>query len=296
MAVLIEMLRLEKSLSSAAMVLAGSLAAVPESGFGIYLGFNVYAAMLSFFLIVGAGNVLNDCFDSEANRISKPSRPIPSGRISLVKAFIYSALLFISGVALSGFINYVCFAIAVIASLSLVLHSRFLQDRMASGGVALGYVTASSFLFGGAAAGSLSLPLWMFVSTFFSSSASKTIKGMMDIESDRRFALKRIIHGIARRIRKTKGRPAEDGGLRVIRTFTFVFLSLSVAVLPVPVVLGTAGISYSVVVAPAAILLAAAAIFSASRGRRRLARARRMVKRARVLVIVAFVVQALLGF
>ncbi|RAP54232.1 MAG: geranylgeranylglycerol-phosphate geranylgeranyltransferase, partial [Methanosphaera sp. rholeuAM130] len=49
---------------------------------------------LAVCIATGAGNTINDYYDYEIDKVNKPDRPIPSGRISLKNALHYSLILF----------------------------------------------------------------------------------------------------------------------------------------------------------------------------------------------------------
>lgn len=102
------------------------------------------------FLITGAGNAINDFFDADIDAINKPMRPIPSGRVSKDFALLFSLLLFGIGIVLSGFLNAICFVVALINSALLIIYARNLKRTALAGNVCIGYLTGSTFLFGGA--------------------------------------------------------------------------------------------------------------------------------------------------
>lgn len=104
----------------------------------------------SVFLITGAGNAINDFFDADIDAINKPTRPIPSGRVSRNTALHLSFLLFGIGIALSYLINIICFVIALTNSILLVIYARNLKQTALAGNICIGYLTGSTFLFGGA--------------------------------------------------------------------------------------------------------------------------------------------------
>jgi geranylgeranylglycerol-phosphate geranylgeranyltransferase len=131
-----------------AAVIGSGIAYTPVSDeisiFGIPLIFS------SVFLITGAGNAINDFFDADIDAINKPMRPIPSGRVSKDFALLFSLLLFGTGIALSGFLNMICFVVALINSALLIIYARNLKRTVLVGNVCIGYLTGSTFLFGGA--------------------------------------------------------------------------------------------------------------------------------------------------
>ena len=65
-------------------------------------------AMIVAFLVAGAGNTLNDYFDYESDKINKPHRPIPSGRISKNIVLKYTFFLFTISLPLFVFLNVSC--------------------------------------------------------------------------------------------------------------------------------------------------------------------------------------------
>ena len=71
-------------------VIAVLLVAIISGNFTIY----VPVACVIVFIFTGAGNAINDYVDHKIDAINKPERPIPSGRISLRAAAIYSIALF----------------------------------------------------------------------------------------------------------------------------------------------------------------------------------------------------------
>ncbi|MHA1730952.1 MAG: geranylgeranylglycerol-phosphate geranylgeranyltransferase [Promethearchaeota archaeon] len=56
---------------------------------------------LTYFLMAAAGNVVNDVFDLEVDRVNKPARPLPSGRLSIGGAWAIFWVTLSAGVATS---------------------------------------------------------------------------------------------------------------------------------------------------------------------------------------------------
>ncbi len=79
------------------------------------------------FLVTGAGNAINDYFDYEIDRINRPRRPIPSGRVNRKTALYFSILLFGTGIVLSYWLGPVCLLLAGFNSLLLFLYASTLK-------------------------------------------------------------------------------------------------------------------------------------------------------------------------
>ncbi len=86
--------------------------------------FYIIIGFFAFFAFIGGFNTLNAIFDVESDRISKSYRPIPSGKISTGKAFIYSAVLFlVSNLIIYSFFRFEYFVFFIIMTLFSIFYS-----------------------------------------------------------------------------------------------------------------------------------------------------------------------------
>jgi len=151
----------------------------------------VLSAMGAVFLITGAGNAINDVYDVEIDKVNRPTRPLPSGKIARRGAILTSLTLFLTGIAASlyiavavGFLG--CFALALFNSVLLVEYARRLKRTALYGNLAVAYLTASTFLYGAAMLGQSTsgdvvvLVLLAFLATL----ARELIKDVEDIQGD----------------------------------------------------------------------------------------------------------------
>ncbi|WFN35546.1 geranylgeranylglycerol-phosphate geranylgeranyltransferase [Methanogenium sp. S4BF] len=147
----------------------------------------LFLLVVAVFCITGAGNAVNDYYDREIDAINRPDRPIPSGAVSIRGAAVYSAVLFLFGIACAAFVHPFCFGIACLNSLLLVAYAARLKGVPLAGNIVVSYLAGSIFLFGGAAAGTdgllLNLPLAGIV--FLPMTAREILKDAEDIEGDR---------------------------------------------------------------------------------------------------------------
>ncbi len=74
-----------------------------------------------------ASNALNQIYDLEIDRINKPKRPLPSGRLSLHEAWTFTILTYAVALVLAWFVEpgwrHECFWIVVVATIITVLYS-----------------------------------------------------------------------------------------------------------------------------------------------------------------------------
>lgn len=140
------------------------------------------------FLVTGAGNVINDYYDVEIDRINKPERPIPSGRISKSKALYFSVSLFTVGTIIAFFINVICGIIALFNSLLLVYYAATLKRTVLIGNLSIGYLTGSTFLFGGAVFytnDGIEAVFVLFLLATLATIAREIVKDIEDMEGDK---------------------------------------------------------------------------------------------------------------
>ncbi|HJJ89133.1 MAG TPA: geranylgeranylglycerol-phosphate geranylgeranyltransferase [Methanocorpusculum sp.] len=155
----------------------------------IAYGSNLRYGFLLFFIvsvICGAGNVLNDYFDRDIDKINRPNRPIPSGAVAPGLAVQWAGILFALGLIASLATNLECLAIAVINSLLLCLYAIKLKKMPFIGNFLVAYLSGSVFLFGGVLGSSESFTVitLLFAITFFGTLAREILKAAEDIEGD----------------------------------------------------------------------------------------------------------------
>ncbi len=258
----------------------------------------VHLAVVVVFLVTGAGNTINDYMDTEADRINKPKRPIPSGRVSPRAALGFSTSLFAVGIILSGFLTWYALALAVFNSVLLVVYSHCLQNKILLGNIAVGYLVGSTFLFGGAALGNLFLPFLLMLLAMFSTISREVVKDLEDLEGDRKGFLKRLASG-ARRVAERFGVKGKEAELRIekgrAKVIAAASMLIAIAASPLPYLLGVLGIPYLVVLVPTILvfLVSLATIIRAST-KKGFAKASRFIKLGMNLGLLAFIVGVLL--
>jgi geranylgeranylglycerol-phosphate geranylgeranyltransferase len=138
-------------------------------------------------LITAAGNAINDFFDAEIDAINRPDRPIPSGVVSRRAARGFATMLFLVGILVSIFTNLLCISITILNSFILIAYAAKLKSTPLSGNIAVAYLSASIFLFGGALNGwdGLIRIIPIAAITFFAILSRELLKDAEDVEGDR---------------------------------------------------------------------------------------------------------------
>lgn len=237
------LLRPANALMSAFAVLIGGLLV---AGLEVFSSAAVGIAMLAAFLIAGAGNAINDYCDVEADKINRPRRPIPSGRVSKHGALSFSLFLFAVGILLSLTVNYVVLGIAIFNSLLLIAYSTTFQHKFFLGNLSVSLLVGTTFLFGGAAAGSLLVPFILAALAFFATLAREIVKDLEDVEGDKQSFLRAMASKILSRFSKDQ-RLKHRKALVVTAAISLI---LAILISPAPYVLSVLGELYLVLLIP----------------------------------------------
>ncbi len=170
-------------MGAAGMFLAALAGSGPES-----LSHFTNELILSALIVIaftGAGNSLNDYFDREVDKVAHPKRPIPSGKIAPRSALVFSGTLFSVALIMSLFVNLWSVAIVVTSIAVMVGYEEFLKAEGIAGNLAISWLTAALFLFGGAAVLKLDLAWILGALAFLATLGREIVKDVEDIEGDR---------------------------------------------------------------------------------------------------------------
>jgi geranylgeranylglycerol-phosphate geranylgeranyltransferase len=242
---LLELTRPINAVAAGALTLIGAYVA-GVSGSGIATQpVAAAAAVLATVLATAAGNVINDYFDREIDRVNAPNRPIPRGAVSPRGALWFSALLFLGATGAALLLPVLAIAIAAVNLLALIAYTEVFKGLPGVGNLLVAYLGGSTFLFGGVAVGGdiatvATLAALAALSTF----TREVIKDVEDVAGDREEGLNTL--------------PIAVGERRALLIGTAALVA-AVAASPAPYFLGTFGVVYLAAVVPADLAMLGAA-------------------------------------
>jgi geranylgeranylglycerol-phosphate geranylgeranyltransferase len=156
------------------------------------LGLSLILASLTYLCIAAAGNVVNDIYDIEIDKVNRPSRPLPSGEMSIKQAKAWTVILVLFGLLFSFFtipLSDVGIWTLAIAALFCLIGLVYAAKGKVMG--LLGnFAVSVSFAFGLFYGALITFPLIPPVTfVYFVTAASvlqgrEAIKGIEDIEGD----------------------------------------------------------------------------------------------------------------
>jgi geranylgeranylglycerol-phosphate geranylgeranyltransferase len=146
----------------------------------------IVLAIVSTGLITIGANVINDYFDIETDKINRPNRPLPAGRIKPIQAFLFFCIVYIVAFVLALMINIPMFLIAFGVGFLLFIYSYRLKRTVLWGNLVVSLATAMAFIYGGLAVGAVVGVIYPALFAFFFHFGREIIKDMQDVEGDRR--------------------------------------------------------------------------------------------------------------
>ena len=149
------------------------------------ISFSFIAGAFSLTLIAASGYILNDIFDVEIDKINRPNRPIPAGKISLKAAKFYYLLLLIFSYVFAYFSSTTVIIFNSVIILLLILYSYKLKAIVLVGNFLVAAITASAFIMGGILTNNIIAALIPSVFAFQVNSIREIIKDAQDIEGDK---------------------------------------------------------------------------------------------------------------
>jgi len=100
-----------------------ALGAAPPVPLAPWLAAKIAVGTLMAAVLNAASNVLNQVTDLEADRLNKPARPIPAGRVSPMEAIRLSGWLYVAAFVLASLVGPQCTLLAGTAAVFTVLYS-----------------------------------------------------------------------------------------------------------------------------------------------------------------------------
>ena len=153
----------------------------PSTGLQVML-----LAAVSAGLTAAAGNVINDIFDIEIDRINRPERILVSGQISKSGAWIFYILLTVASLALAGLLSLSAIVIVLIAQILLFMYTFSLKGVVLLGTIVVASLTGLACIYAGVVAGHLQ-PCFIFAGfAFLVNLIREIIKDIEDREGDER--------------------------------------------------------------------------------------------------------------
>ena len=145
----------------------------------------LFLAVCAGVLVAAAGNVINDYFDADIDRINKPRRPIPSGRMTRRESRRYYWALGAVAAACAAASGPRALVFVALWTACLYAYSAHLKRRFLLGNLAVAAVSSSGFALGAWLAGRATAGVAPMLLAFLLIMGREIVKDVEDLPGDR---------------------------------------------------------------------------------------------------------------
>ena len=150
------------------------------------LTLNLVLAAFAASVVLASGNIINDIKDVEVDRINRPGRPLPSGKISRINAYTLYLILVLISILISFLLNEMAALIVLLSIVLLFVYSKYLKQIPLVGNTTVSFLTGLVFIYGGVVVGNPSAAIIPAVFAFLINFIRELIKDMQDVEGDKK--------------------------------------------------------------------------------------------------------------
>ena len=104
--------------------------------------------IIATFCLYSSGIIFNDVFDRDIDKVERPERPIPSGKITTPFAILIGIILNIIGVGCCFLTNQICGLIGALIAISAFLYNKFSKHHPIIGPTNMGVCRSLNLLLG----------------------------------------------------------------------------------------------------------------------------------------------------
>jgi len=168
-------------------IIATLLSVFIAIGYSISLHYEkAIIAALCVFLVTSGGNILNDLYDIDTDRVNHPERPLPSGEIRTGSARVAFLLSYFIAIGIGfPFLGIIPGITVIGAEILLFLYETRLKRTGLAGNSVIGLLVGLIFIFGGIAFNSFYKMIILFVMAALTNIGREITKDVQDMEGDK---------------------------------------------------------------------------------------------------------------
>ncbi len=148
---------------------------------------NYYIILLSSItaaLVAASGNIVNDIFDIETDKISHPKRVLVIGSITKNQALYLYCVLIVIAMVMTLYLSAILLTIVFVTITLLFIYSAYLKRLPLIGNFVIALLTGMVFIYGGFAANNPIGAIVPAVIAFLINLIREIVKDIQDIEGD----------------------------------------------------------------------------------------------------------------
>jgi geranylgeranylglycerol-phosphate geranylgeranyltransferase len=200
-------------------------------GKSIHFSFELVAAGIIGFLVCAFGNIVNDIYDIESDRVNNPHRPLASGQAKQNIALLMALICLLTALIGGFFLGIPPLIVVITALLLLFLYSAYLKKTLA-GNLVVALTAGLSFILGGIVTKNPA-SIIPFVFSLFIHLPREIVKDIMDMKGDK------MIGAVTLPI---------VAGITQSCTISAILLGCLILLLPVPYIINILDVVYIVII------------------------------------------------
>lgn len=143
-------------------------------------------AYIATVMIAAGGYTINDYYDCEIDKINRPDRIIPSGKLTPAQALRWSYILFIGGfISAVLLFDPIALLLAILGVISLISYGKIFKRKKEMGNIVVSVLSIIPFLYGGVITNAYFGPFYLSVFLFSLSMGREILKDVEDLEGDK---------------------------------------------------------------------------------------------------------------
>jgi geranylgeranylglycerol-phosphate geranylgeranyltransferase len=189
------LVRLMRPINCAMMgfaVFVGAVLADPQ--FSSVEWLNILYGFVTGFTLTAASMTINDYYDRAIDAINEPSRPIPSGSVSVREALAFVFVLSAVGFVFAYLTSVLCLVVAIISWIVVVTYVTVGKRSGLPGNFLVSTCVAVPFIYGSiTVVNQVQLSVLLFaIMAFLSNTGREITKGIVDVKGDRAEGVKTL--------------------------------------------------------------------------------------------------------
>ncbi|MAF89390.1 MAG: hypothetical protein CL963_02685 [Euryarchaeota archaeon] len=198
------------------------------------------ATLIAVLSAAAGGFLLNDYYDLYIDKINRPDRPLPAGKITPAAVWVFSLFFYAVSIWAASSLPLVTFIFISGNLFLLFLYATTLKKVGFIGNIAVAYLTASVFILTTSVVGDIAAGAVPAALIFLYMGALEVLKDMEDVKGDFKFGV------------RTLPLTHKDLGKYV----ALAFMALTIALSPIPYYLEIFSINYLILILIVDVLLA----------------------------------------
>ena len=146
--------------------------------------FSLIIALTSIVFLTSGGNIINDFFDIETDRINKPLRPLVMHNYNLKFIYVLSIVFLLIGIFLPLLLSVKAFIISLIAGVFLYFYSKNFKRLPIIGNLVISILSGLLFLYGAIIGNNIQSGIFPAIFAFFITFGREITKDIEDMEGD----------------------------------------------------------------------------------------------------------------